>query len=152
MQMHGVTDPNHQLIAVGWENGTLRCRWRKGEGEHTGVPEDLFLKLRRVPFAYRQYNSTIKGKFPYTKIEDPPEESNGRRENRDNQRGNEEVHGRGQDSVHAGNIQNTAGRDRNGGVGGNHLQGRYRHGDEREPYCKDAYTMADAMLAAREDE
>ena len=69
MQMHGVRDPNNQLIAVGWENGTLRCRWRKGEGEHTGVSEDLFNKLRRVPFAYRQYNSTIKGKFPYTKIE-----------------------------------------------------------------------------------
>ena len=80
MQMHGVTDPNHQLIAVGWEEGTLRCRWRKGEGEHTGVPEDLFLKLRRVPFAYRQYKATIQWKFPYTKIEDPPEEQNGQLE------------------------------------------------------------------------
>ena len=41
----------------------------KGKGQHTGVPEDLYLKLRRVPFAYRQYIATIKGKFPYEKME-----------------------------------------------------------------------------------
>lgn len=103
MQMHGVRDPNHQLLAVGYEpiDGVLRVQWRKGEGEHRGVPEDLYLKLRRVPFAYRQYQATIKGKFPYTKIESPvqkPEKvSDGK----------------------TSNVQNAAGRVRNGSdVGG----------------------------------
>jgi hypothetical protein len=69
IRMYGVRDPNHQLLAVGWATGILVCRWAKGEGEHTGVPEDLYLKLRRVPFAYSQYQKTIKGKFPYRKVE-----------------------------------------------------------------------------------
>ena len=64
-----MNDPNHQLIAVGWDDGILVCQWAKGKGQHTGVPEDLYLKLRRVPFAYRQYIATIKGKYPYTKLE-----------------------------------------------------------------------------------
>lgn len=69
IRLHGVNDPNHQLLAVGWDDGKLVCQWSKGKGFHTGVPEDLYLKLRRVPFAYRQYQQTIKGKFPYTKME-----------------------------------------------------------------------------------
>jgi hypothetical protein len=69
--MYGVNDPNHQLLAVGYDpvDCVLVCQWAKGKGKHTGVPEDLYLKLRRVPFAYRQYISTIKGKYPYTKVE-----------------------------------------------------------------------------------
>ena len=31
------------------------------------MPEDLYLKLRRVPFAYRQYIATIKGKTSLTR-------------------------------------------------------------------------------------
>lgn len=70
IKMYAVNDPNHQLIAVGYEpvDGILRCRWAKGEGFHRGVPEDLYDKLRRVPYAYRQYAQTVKGKFPYTRI------------------------------------------------------------------------------------
>ena len=68
IKLYGVTDPNYQLLAVGWSDGVLVCQWAKGKGFHTGVPEDLYDKLRRVPFAYRQYNSTIKGKFLYTKL------------------------------------------------------------------------------------
>ena len=68
IKLYGVTDPNKQLIAVGWDDGILVCQWAKGKGQHTGVPEDLYLKLRRVPFAYRQYIATIKGKFPYEKL------------------------------------------------------------------------------------
>lgn len=68
IKLYGVTDPNKQLLAVGWDDGVLVCQWAKGKGQHTGVPEDLYLKLRRVPFAYRQYIATIKGKFPYEKL------------------------------------------------------------------------------------
>jgi hypothetical protein len=68
--MYAVTDPNRQLLSVGWDDGVLVCQWAKDKkGQHTGVPEDLYLKLRRVPFAYRQYIATIKGKFPYEKME-----------------------------------------------------------------------------------
>ena len=66
--MFGVSDKNHQLLSVGWREGILVCQWGKGRGYHTGIPEDLYIKLRRVPFAYRQYNSTIKGKYPYIKL------------------------------------------------------------------------------------
>lgn len=69
IQLHGVNDPNHQLIAVGWDDGKLVCQWAKGKGFHTGVPEEKFLTLRRVPWAYNYYVKTIKGKFPYTKME-----------------------------------------------------------------------------------
>ena len=68
IKIYGVTDPNKQLIAVGWDDGVLVCQWSKSKGQHTGVPEDLYLKLRRVPFAYRQYIATIKGKVPYEKL------------------------------------------------------------------------------------
>lgn len=74
MQMFGVRDPNGQILAVGYEpvNGILRIRWKKGEGEHSGVPEKVFVSIRKVPFAYSYYQKTVKGKYPYTKIEDPP--------------------------------------------------------------------------------
>lgn len=67
--LFGVTDPNHNLIAAGWMGGTLRVKFSKGEGYHTGVPEDLFTKLRNSRFALRQYNLTIKQKYPYMKVE-----------------------------------------------------------------------------------
>lgn len=69
IKLYGVRDPNYQLIAVGWDDGVLVCQWAKGKGQHTGIPEDLYLELRRVPFAYRTYQNKIKGKFPYTKLE-----------------------------------------------------------------------------------
>ena len=69
IKLYGVNDPNRQLIAVGWSDGVLVCQWVKGKGQHAGVPEDLYLELRRVPFAYKTYQNKIKGKFPYTKME-----------------------------------------------------------------------------------
>lgn len=69
-KMYGVSDPNHQLLAVGYEpvDRILRCRFQKAEYDYRGVPEDLYLKLRRVPFAYRQFRSTIKDKFSAKKV------------------------------------------------------------------------------------
>lgn len=69
IRMYGVNDPNRQLLAVGWTAGVLAVQWRKGKGQHTDVPEDLYLELRRVPFAYKTYQNKVKGKFPYTKLE-----------------------------------------------------------------------------------
>ena len=68
--MHGVTDPNHQLIAVGYEpvTGTLVCQFKTAKWSYAGVPENEYLKLRKNPFAYRIFTTNIKGKYPATKM------------------------------------------------------------------------------------
>jgi hypothetical protein len=67
--MYGVNDPNHQLIAVGWDDGVLVCQFKTAKWSYAGVPESEFYKLRRVPYAYRIFISNIKGKYPATKLE-----------------------------------------------------------------------------------
>ena len=66
--MFGVMDPNRQLLSVGWRDGVLVCQFAKGKGSYSGVPEAEFMKLRKVPFAYRILTTNIKGKYPYTKL------------------------------------------------------------------------------------
>jgi hypothetical protein len=69
--MHGVTDPNHQLIAVGYDpvTGTLVCQFKTAKWSYgPGVPEAEFMKLRHSPFAYRIFTCNIKGKFTATKL------------------------------------------------------------------------------------
>ena len=70
IKLYGVNDPNHQLIAVGYEpvGGILVCQWAKGKGQHLEVPEALYLELRRVPFAYKTYQQKLKGKFTDQKL------------------------------------------------------------------------------------
>lgn len=106
MKFFGVNDKNHQLLAVGYEpvDGVLGVRFKKGQGEHRGVPENVFESLKRVPFAYSYYTKVVKGKYSYTRIEDPPEEPNGSR---------------------GSNIQDVAGRDSNSGPSGDHQSGRH---------------------------
>jgi hypothetical protein len=69
ISMYGVNDPNHQLLAVGYipDGGILVCQWAKGKGNYAGVPEDKFVTIKRVPFAYGYLTKVIKGKYPYTK-------------------------------------------------------------------------------------
>ena len=67
--MYGVTDPNKQLIAVGWDDGVLVCQFKTAKWSYAGVPEAEFVKLRRVPYAYRIFTTNIKGKYPATKME-----------------------------------------------------------------------------------
>jgi hypothetical protein len=67
--MYGVNDPNHQLIAVGWDDGVLVCQFKTAKWGYAGVPEAEFVKLKRVPYAYRIFISNIKGKYPATKLE-----------------------------------------------------------------------------------
>lgn len=68
---YGVTDPNGQLLAVSYEpeGGLLGVRWKKGEGVHSEVPEEIFVTIRRVPFAYSYYQNKVKGQYPYRKVE-----------------------------------------------------------------------------------
>ena len=69
IKLYGVTDPNKQLLAVGWDDGVLVCQFKTAKWSYAGVPEAEFVKLRRVPYAYRIFISNIKGKYPATKLE-----------------------------------------------------------------------------------
>jgi hypothetical protein len=71
-KMYGVTDPNGQLIAVGYDAtaGVLRCQFKTALWSYATVPEDVYMKLRSARFAYRQFTLTVKSKFPATKISD----------------------------------------------------------------------------------
>lgn len=64
-KMHATRGTN--LIAVGWENGTLRCAFASKTGarfyKYFGVPEAEFEKLRKSPYPDRLFASNIKNKF-----------------------------------------------------------------------------------------
>jgi hypothetical protein len=95
MQMRSLRGTN--LVACGYDavTGTLRTRFNKsGEYDYSGVPEEKFVSLCRVPFPDSYYHKAIKGKFPCVKVEDLQEEPNGH---------------------FIGNVQNTAGRDSDDG-------------------------------------
>lgn len=55
------------LIAVGWETGTLRCAFAGKNGAKfylfPGVPEAEFQKLKNSPFPDRLFSTNIKGKY-----------------------------------------------------------------------------------------
>lgn len=60
------------IVAAGYDavTGTLRTRFNKsGEYEYSGVPEDKFISLFRVPFPDSYFTKAIKGKFTIRKIE-----------------------------------------------------------------------------------
>ena len=69
IELAAVTDPNKQLLAVGWDDGVLVCQFKTAKWSYAGVPEAEFVKLRRVPYAYRIFTTNIKGKYPATKME-----------------------------------------------------------------------------------
>ena len=68
--MYGVNDPNHQLLAVGYDpvDGVLVCQFKTEKWSYAGVPEAEFLKLKKVPYAYRIFTTNIKNKYPATKL------------------------------------------------------------------------------------
>ena len=69
IKLYGVTDPNHQLLLVGWLDGTLVCQFKTAKWSYAGVPEAEAIKLKRSPYAYRIFTTNIKGKYPATKLE-----------------------------------------------------------------------------------
>jgi len=69
IKLHGVRDPNYQLLAAGWDDGTLVCQFKTAKWAYAGVPEAEYLKLRNSPYAYRIFNTNIKNKFTATKLE-----------------------------------------------------------------------------------
>lgn len=71
IKLHGITDPNGQLIAAGYEpvEGILVIQFKTAKWSYQGVPENEFVKLKNARFAYRQFTTNIKGKFKGTKLE-----------------------------------------------------------------------------------
>ena len=69
IRMYGVTDPNHQLLAVGWSDGVLACQFSTAKWNYRDVPEDKYLSLRKVPYAYSYFTKQIKGQYPGMKVE-----------------------------------------------------------------------------------
>lgn len=108
MQMRLIRGKN--IVSAGYDpvTGTLRVAFGKsGEYDYSGVPEDKFVSLCRVPFPDSYYHKAIKGKFPCVKVVDPPEEPNGT----------------------GTKIQDTSGRDSDSRPGSDHQQGGHGHGD-----------------------
>jgi hypothetical protein len=67
--MFGVTDPNYQLLSVGWRNGFMVCQFAKAKWSYgPGVPESELEKLRRARYAYRIFLANIKGNYSETKL------------------------------------------------------------------------------------
>ena len=69
IKLYGVNDPNHQLIAVGWDDGVLVCQFKTAKWSYAGVPEAEVIKLKNSPFAYHIFARNIKHKYPGTKME-----------------------------------------------------------------------------------
>lgn len=67
--MYAVTDPNRQLLSVGWDDGVLVCQFRTAKWSYAGVPEAEVIKLKNSPFAYHIFARNIKHKYPGTKME-----------------------------------------------------------------------------------
>ena len=71
MEMRNLRGKN--IVAAGYDPVTaiLRTRFGKsGEYDFTGVPEDKFISLCRVPYPDKYFTQTIKGKFPSRKVPD----------------------------------------------------------------------------------
>ena|ERR1019366_709064 len=69
IRMYGVTDPNHQLLAVGWSEGILACQFSTAKWNYRDVPEEKYLSIRKVPYAYSYFTKQIKGQYPGMKVE-----------------------------------------------------------------------------------
>lgn len=65
---HGVTDPNHFLLAVSYdpETETLGCRFNTATYLHFGVPAKVFHILTKTPFALAYYRKRVKNVYAGT--------------------------------------------------------------------------------------
>ena len=68
-KMYGVTDKN--MIACGWQDGTLAIQFRHGLYHYSNVPENVFATLRKVPYPNNYFTKVVKSHpelYPYTKL------------------------------------------------------------------------------------
>lgn len=70
IKLYGVTDKN--MIACGWQDGTLAIQFRYGLYHYANVPENVFVTLRRNPYPNNYFTKVVKNHpelYPCTKME-----------------------------------------------------------------------------------
>jgi hypothetical protein len=73
METTQVRGAHKNLVAVGWQNGTLEVAFRGGRRYHFGgVPEDVKDKLLRSPYPDRLFHQTVRGKYVSERVDTPP--------------------------------------------------------------------------------
>ena len=108
MQMQSIRGKN--IVSAGYDpvDGILAVQFAKsGLYRFKGVPENIWVSLRRVPFPDKYFTQTVKGKYP---VEKPEKVSNGT----------------------TSDVQDTAGRDGNSGDGVADRGSNGRDGPQRE--------------------
>ena len=58
IKLYGVTDKN--MIACGWQDGTLAIQFRYGLYRYANVPENVFVTLRRNPYPNSYFTKVVK--------------------------------------------------------------------------------------------
>ena len=69
IKLYGVTDKN--MIACGWQDGTLAIQFRYGLYHYANVPENVFVTLRRNPYPNNYFTKVVKNHpelYPCTKV------------------------------------------------------------------------------------
>jgi hypothetical protein len=69
IKLYGVTDKN--IVAVGWQAGTLAVRFHSGLYHYANVPEHIFETLRRVPYVNSYFTKAVKNHpelYPCSKV------------------------------------------------------------------------------------
>ena len=70
IKLYGVTDKN--MIACGWQDGTLAIQFRYGLYHYANVSENVFVTLRRVPYPNNYFTKVVKNHpelYPCAKME-----------------------------------------------------------------------------------
>lgn len=66
MNMEPVISSN--IVAIGFENGTLHVEFRNGTYEYTGVSKETFQAFKEASSPGRFFIANIKNQYPSTKI------------------------------------------------------------------------------------
>ena len=67
--MHSVSDKN--MVACGWQEGTLAVQFRFGLYHYANVPENIFVTLRKNPYPNNYFTKVVKNHpelYPFTKV------------------------------------------------------------------------------------
>ena len=70
IKLYGVTDKN--MIACGWQDGTLAIQFRYGLYHYANVPENVFVTLRRNPYPNNYFTKVVNNHpelYPCAKME-----------------------------------------------------------------------------------
>ena len=69
IKLYGIRDKN--MMAVGWQDGTLKVAFRFGTYLYANVAEDAYLKIKNNPYPNALFTKLVKSKpdlYPCTKV------------------------------------------------------------------------------------